>query len=206
MVEKGLFRRDLYHRLRVGHLRIVSLRERGEDIVSIANLVLHREAERKKKRFKSISPKAMEQLYAYPWPGNVREMENTIKRAVLMYDGDVLLPAHLYFLSEPLPVSPAVPGVDGDDGWIPFGDGGWVLLPDNSFDIESLESFLVRRAIERFGGNKSKEAAYLGLSRLCTAQARGWEVTVRFRTVFGNERTKTHTFLATSFRRFVPFI
>ena len=165
MVEKGLFRRDLYHRLRVGHLQIVPLRERGEDIVSIANLVLQREAERKKKRFKSISAKAMEQLCAYPWPGNVREMENTIERAVLMYDGDELLPEHLYFLADTPGLAPVMPGEAGEEGWLPFGDGGWVLLPDSPFNLEVLENTLVHQALERFGGNKSKAAAYLGLSR-----------------------------------------
>lgn len=165
MVEKGFFRRDLYHRLRVGHLRIVPLRERGEDIVSIANLVLRREAERKKKRFKSISPEAMGQLCAYSWPGNVREMENTIERSVLVHDGDALLPEHLYFLADPSGMHPEVPDDVGEEGWTPFGDGGWVLLPDSPFKLDSLEDILVRRALERFGGNKSKAAAYLGLSR-----------------------------------------
>ncbi|CAK7057607.1 MAG: Regulatory protein AtoC [Desulfovibrio sp.] len=166
MVEKGLFRRDLYHRLRVGHLKIVPLRERGEDIVSIANLVLRREADRKKKRFRDISPEALQLLCKYPWPGNVREMENTIERAILMYDGDILLPEHLYFLTDD-PISQTHPPIeaDGDDGWLPFGDGGWMLLPDAPFSLDSLEDSVIHSALERFAGNKSKAAEYLGLSR-----------------------------------------
>lgn len=165
MVEKGLFRSDLYHRLRVGHLRIVPLRERGKDIVSIANLVLRREAGRKKKRFTRISPEALNKLCAYPWPGNVREMENTIERAVLLYDGETLLPGHLAFLSDDSVPRPSAPPEIGGDGWVSFGDGGWALLPENSFSLEALEDALVRRALERFNGNKSNAAEFLGLSR-----------------------------------------
>ena len=168
MVEKGLFRRDLYHRLRVGHLKIIPLRERGEDLVTLAEMVLHREAERKKKRFRGISEEAMRMLSAYSWPGNVREMENTIERAVLMHDGEYLMPDHLYFVSaeenDPHAAhAPASPG--GSDDWVPFGNTGWVLLPATPFSLDSLTDVLVQQALDRFGGNKSKAAAYLGVSR-----------------------------------------
>lgn len=166
MVEKSLFRRDLYHRLRVGHLNIIPLRDRGDDIVALAELVLRREAERKKKRFKSISPGALRLLVAYPWPGNVREMENTIERAVLMHDGDALLPEHLHFLNEVGEVAaagPPDPALDGD--WLAFGNTGWVLLPDEPFKLDEMNNLIVRQALARFGGNKSKASAYLGLSR-----------------------------------------
>lgn len=164
MVEKGLFRRDLYHRLRVGHLKIIPLRERGDDIVTLANLVLRRESERKKRRFRSIGDEAMRLLCSYSWPGNVREMENTIERAVLMNDGETLLPEHLYFLSPPDEApKDAVP--ESGDNWVPFGCNGWVLLPDAPFPLEDLSDYIVRLTLERFGGNKSKAAAFLGLSR-----------------------------------------
>ncbi len=173
MVEKGLFRRDLYHRLRVGHLKIIPLRERGDDIVALAEMVLRREAERKKKRFRAISPEAMRQLCAYPWPGNVREMENTIERAVLMHDGETLLPEHLYFLADGVDErlgqawsTPTVPSSQEPDAdWIAFGKNGWMLLPEEPFVLDELTDGIVKRALERFGGNKSKAAAYLGVSR-----------------------------------------
>lgn len=166
MVEKGLFRRDLYHRLRVGHLQIIPLRERGDDIVSLAELVLRREAERKKKRFRNISPETLRVLRTYPWPGNVRELENTLERAILMHDGETLLPEHLYFLpntAEPPVQQPGARPQDGD--WLPFGSNGWVLLPDAPFAMDELSDAIIAQTLERFGGNKSKTAAYLGLSR-----------------------------------------
>ena len=167
MVEKGLFRRDLYHRLRVGHLKIIPLRERGADIVTLANMVLRREAERKKKRFKSISPETMRMLTTYPWPGNVREMENTIERAVLMHDGETLLPAHLYFATADGKAVALPPSISAtpDAEWVPFGNSGRVLLPDAPFAMNDLMDVIIRQALEKFGGNKSKTAAYLGLSR-----------------------------------------
>ncbi|SBW00067.1 Two component, sigma54 specific, transcriptional regulator, Fis family [uncultured delta proteobacterium] len=166
MVEKGLFRRDLYHRLRVGHLRIIPLRERGDDLVTLAEMVLARETERKKKRFRGISAEAMHLLRTYSWPGNVREMENTLERAVLMHDGEYLLPEHLHFVSaeeEFRPAAGVAPAADVD--WISFGSNGWLQLPDAPFSLDSLTDTIVRQALSRFDGNKSKAASFLGVSR-----------------------------------------
>ena len=172
MVDAGQFRRDLYHRLRVGHLNIIPLRERGEDIVTLVNLVLRRETVRKKKRFERISPEAMALLCRYPWPGNVRELENTLERAVLMHDGETLLPGHLRFLSDETTNgkrsqdTTAVAEVSADDGrWLVFGDTGRLRLPDGPFTLESLTDAIVEEALSKFGGNKSKAAGYLGVSR-----------------------------------------
>ncbi|MCC8194497.1 MAG: sigma-54 dependent transcriptional regulator [Deltaproteobacteria bacterium] len=166
MVEKGLFRRDLYHRLRVGHLRIIPLRERGEDIVTLAEMVLQRETERKKKRFRGISADAMRLLRTYPWPGNVREMENTIERAVLMHDGEYLLPEHLHFASpDGEKADAALPSDATVAARIPFGKNGWIHLPDAPFSLDSLTDAVIRRALDRIHGNKSKAASFLGVSR-----------------------------------------
>lgn len=163
MVEKGLFRRDLYHRLRVGHLRIIPLRERGDDIVSMAHMVLRREAERKKKQFSAISDEALRLLKTYPWPGNVREMENAIERAVLMNDGEVLLPSHLEFLAAPeeTPKHTVSPG--GERAF--FGADGWIALPDEPFSLENLTNAVVLGVLDKFDGNKSRAAAFMGISR-----------------------------------------
>ena len=114
MVERGQFRRDLYHRLRVGHILIPPLRERPEDIIAMANHFLQRETQRKKKNFAGLDERTRDILLRYPWPGNVRELENTIERAVLLYNGDSLMPAHVHFLenltrSGPLPPARPVP-------------------------------------------------------------------------------------------------
>ncbi len=166
MVEKGLFRRDLYHRLQVGHLRIPPLRERKEDIVVLAELILRREAERKKKHFRAFSPEAMTTLLRYSWPGNVRELENTLERAVLMHDGEELTPLHLNFLTLAAWAQDAQEGPPAEThNWFAQTAGGQLVLPESPFDLEELTNSIVLAAVARFDGNKSKAANYLGLSR-----------------------------------------
>jgi len=177
MVEKGAFRRDLYHRLRVGHLLIPPLRERGEDIRSLAEYFLHREAERKKKAFSGFAPETLAILYDYPWPGNVRELENTIERAVLMHDGELLLPGHVDFLfggraraevSQPPAAGPAtnlVSTVSTASPVLDLHNPGALILPEASFQLDDLIDAVVAAAMEKFAGNKTKAAAYLGISR-----------------------------------------
>ncbi len=194
MVEKGFFRRDLYHRLRVGHLYIPPLRERPEDIQPLAEQFLKRETARKKKNFAGISQGALETLLHYPWPGNVRELENTIERAVLMHDSDMLCPEHLQFLYYGKTFDPAekvyyhegriLPdrrrGVNGcADGpadiecapqeyapkQVDLKKPETLPLPDDSLPLDDLIDGVIQAALNRFSGNKSKAAAYLGISR-----------------------------------------
>ena len=178
MVEKGTFRRDLYHRLRVGHLFIPPLRERKEDIRPLAEYFLRREAERKKKSFTGFAPATLSIMSDYPWPGNVRELENTIERAVLMYDGDVLLPEHVDFLfggraGISFAQSGAQPGLaQGAAGGLPpaapaidLKSPGALVLPEQPFQLEELVDAVVAAAMNKFDGNKTKAAQYLGISR-----------------------------------------
>lgn len=171
-VEAGRFRRDLYHRFHVGHIRIPPLRERKEEIGPLANLFLRRFAKRRARRFLSIHPDTLAQLQTYPWPGNVRELENMIDRAVLMHDADTLRPEHLSFLdvpptragsSYPGEGGSATPGVAGEGTPILTGEG--LALPEGLLDLEALNREILRRALEKFGGNKTRTAQYLGLSR-----------------------------------------
>ncbi|MDR0827534.1 MAG: sigma-54 dependent transcriptional regulator [Desulfovibrio sp.] len=181
MVEQGTFRRDLYHRLRVGHLYIPPLRDRPEDIQALAEHFLSREARRKKKHFKGLSPSILEVLLHYPWPGNVRELENTIERAVLMHDGELLLPAHVGFLHQSPPEASVSPffseytAVRGEGDRIPetadtrphldLKGNSLVDLPQEPINLEELMDSIVQMALDRFNGNKSKAAEYLGISR-----------------------------------------
>lgn len=170
MVEKGAFRRDLYHRLRVGHLLIPPLRERKEDIRPLAEHFLHREAQRKKKHFSDISPAAMAVLEEHPWAGNVRELENALERAVLMNDGELLEPAHLEFLLRDTPEGYAAPipqqvvGLDTPVG-LDLRDPSRPLLPDGPINLEAMMDAVIQATLDRFDGNKSKAADHLGISR-----------------------------------------
>ena len=183
MVEKGTFRRDLYHRLRVGHLAIPPLRERFVDIRPLAEHFLLRETKRKKKHFAGIAPATMSILQAYAWPGNVRELENTVERAVLMHDDRLLQPEHVSFIFQGV-LPPSAPRVARrthpedrepaeQNGLIPLRadiilnlyDPDSSHLPDHPIRLDELMDMLVRVAMKRFDGNKTKTADYLGISR-----------------------------------------
>ncbi|MBI3885843.1 MAG: sigma-54-dependent Fis family transcriptional regulator [Opitutae bacterium] len=85
-VEKGNFRQDLYYRLNVFPVHVPPLRERREDLIGLAEHFLKRAARRFGLQVPGFSDKAQEMLLAYPWPGNVREMQNTVERAVILAD------------------------------------------------------------------------------------------------------------------------
>jgi DNA-binding NtrC family response regulator len=94
-VEAGNFREDLYYRLNVVGINIPPLRERREDIPMLAEHFLRKFSAELKKNVRSIDKKALELFITYNWKGNVRELENSIERAVIVCDGDTLLPKHL---------------------------------------------------------------------------------------------------------------
>ncbi|OGP08886.1 MAG: hypothetical protein A2048_02290 [Deltaproteobacteria bacterium GWA2_45_12] len=90
MVAKGLFREDLFYRLNVIAVTLPPLRERGEDIILLANHFLHKIASKLNKPVHKLSVDALEALKVYPWPGNIRELENTIERAVVLSEEDTI--------------------------------------------------------------------------------------------------------------------
>jgi len=90
-VERGAFRRDLFHRLSVMPIRIPSLRERPEDIPLLAEHFIEQAGRRSKKSVRAIAPESLHALVRYPWPGNVRELDNVIERAVIVSAGDTLV-------------------------------------------------------------------------------------------------------------------
>src|ERR687889_46966 len=87
MVEAGTFREDLYYRLDVGAIEMPPLRERKEDIAALANFFIKRFAGELKKKIQGVEPEALKLLMRYHWPGNIRELENAIERAMLLADG-----------------------------------------------------------------------------------------------------------------------
>ena len=89
-VRRGALREDLYHRLNVVALKVPPLRERTEDIPSLATHFLRQASARCRRRGSGIDKEALSYLLAYRWPGNVRELENVIQRAVVLGEGDVV--------------------------------------------------------------------------------------------------------------------
>ncbi|HTK28214.1 MAG TPA: sigma-54 dependent transcriptional regulator [Vicinamibacterales bacterium] len=156
MVEEGSFREDLYYRLNVIPVRLAPLAERKEDIPLLVQHFLDRfRAASPGSAVTTVSQEAMRRLMAYAWPGNVRQLENTIERALAFGAGrstiDVLdLPAEVQQAREA--VLPAT-----------------IVLPEEGLDlaavVESIERELIERSLERTGGNKGRAAQLLRLKR-----------------------------------------
>lgn len=160
MVEQNAFRRDLFYRLNVGYIKIPPLRERQEDIPELANSFLQRESKKRRRDFTSISNEAMDFLSNHPWPGNIRQLENTIERAVLSANAEILELKHLSFLNGNLNQGTS----DNEFQIMTLNEDNFVL-PEETLNIEALNSQIVVKALEKFDGNKSKTAKYLGISR-----------------------------------------
>ncbi len=159
-VEQGTFRKDLFYRLKVGHLVIPPLRQRREEILPLAELFLHEFADLKGRRFKTIDPAAAELLRVYDWPGNVRELRNTIEWVAFMHDDAVVKSAHLGGLAKgdpPLSRAAAAP--------FPALNPDEFALPAAGFSLENYIDRIVRQALALCRGNKTAAARYLGISR-----------------------------------------
>jgi two-component system NtrC family response regulator len=149
-IEGGGFREDLYYRIGVITINLPPLRERGDDIILLANLFLQRYSEGFRKRIRGFSAAALEALRRHSWPGNVRELENKVKRAVVLAEMPIVEVGDLGF-------SKAVEESPGTDQRF---DG---LTLKQARD--RLERDLVALAIEKQEGNIVKAADMLGVSR-----------------------------------------
>lgn len=108
-IGQGLFRKDLYYRLRVGAITVPPLRQRPDDILPLARMFLTAFAQKRGKAFTTIGPEAAQALTAYSWPGNVRELRNAMEWVTVMHDAPILGPQHVTgFLATAAPTE-AVP-------------------------------------------------------------------------------------------------
>jgi two-component system response regulator AtoC len=157
-VEQGTFRRDLYFRLKVGHLIIPPLRQRRDDIIPLTEMFLRQFAGPRVNRFRSIRNDTAEILINYDWPGNVRELRNTIEWVSFMFDDAELTPAHLTKLkkghvSHSAATDPQEAATDR------------FSLPAAGFNLEEYTDRIIQQAIEVCNGNKTAAALRLGISR-----------------------------------------
>ena len=150
-LEEGTFREDLYYRLNVVPIDIPPLREHKEDIPELVDHFFARSARDNGKDIRQITSAALKLLTDYHWPGNVRQLENIIERAVALSSGTVLDVGDIHLDSRP------APGSSGTSGGVPF-------LPEG-MTLEQWEDEMIREAMRRAGGNKSEAARLLGLSR-----------------------------------------
>jgi two-component system response regulator PilR (NtrC family) len=151
-VAENRFREDLFYRINVIPIHLPPLRERREDIALLADHFLGRYRDQMGKRVTGISGEAMALLERYRWPGNIRELENVIERAVALEQTPVILPDSL---------SPVVRG--GTPG-----PGGAIDLPDTGFHLEEhvqqIERGYITEALRRAGGVQSRAAEILGMT------------------------------------------
>jgi transcriptional regulator with PAS, ATPase and Fis domain len=177
MVAKGTFREDLYYRLNVVNLKLPPLRERGGDIPLLVEFFLGKMAERSKKPRKKVSPAAMAALEKYHWPGNIRQLENELQRAVVMTAKDEVIeltslsPAVLE--SSSAPSAPFITNVI--EPLLSNEEPSETKLKDV---LDAVEKEMIESTLKKCGGNKSEAARQLGISRsnlIAKAQSFGIE-------------------------------
>jgi two-component system, NtrC family, response regulator AtoC len=161
MIEEGSFRRDLFHRLNVVTIELPPLRDRSEDIISLANYFIEEFNSSFDKSIKKISKELRHFFLAYPWPGNVRELKNLIERAVLLSEnGEIKLSDFSHLIKS----VPAIIELNKFDLEIPEN----VIRLDLNYgttDIKKLSKYYAIQVMEKVGGNKSIAAKLLGISR-----------------------------------------
>jgi DNA-binding NtrC family response regulator len=155
MVAESSFREDLFYRLNVLPVQLPALRERRDDIPLLVQHFIQRLAQESGRPAMTVSQEAMRRLMAYRWPGNVRQLENTVERALAFTQGRSVID-----IQDLPPEIQNQPGaVEGTEPW----------LPEDGIDferyIEGIELSLIRRSLERTQGNKRQAARLLNLKR-----------------------------------------
>ena len=146
LIEEKKFREDLYYRLNVVHIELPSLRERKDDIPLLVSYFINKFNEEKEYQIKGITKEAMQIILNYPWPGNVREMENAIESAMALAEKDIIeakyLPSFL-LMSRPQ-------------------DGEFYQIPKD-YTLSEVEREIINLALQRTKGNKTRAAKLLGI-------------------------------------------
>ena len=142
MVDEGNFRQDLLYRINTIEIHIPPLRERGNDVILLAEFFLERYARKYKKEMHGLTREAKNKLLKYNWPGNVRELQHTIERAVILGDGSLLKPENFLFHSSVRQKK-----------------------EEEVLNLELLERQAVEKAMRLSEGNITRAAEYLGITR-----------------------------------------
>ncbi len=145
LISEGKFREDLYYRLNVMEINIPPLRERIEDIKPLSIFFLQKHLPKLKKKITGFTKEAMDVFMNYSFPGNVRELENIIERAIILEKSNIITP-------ESLPQSIRILQIE-------------TLAPDNIKTVDEMTKEYAEKVLKIFGGNKSKAAEALGISR-----------------------------------------
>ena len=162
-VKEGRFREDLFYRLNVIPIQMPPLRERQEDIRFLAEHFFEKHKQELGKDIKGISHEAMDYLESYSYPGNIRELENIIERAVALENTSIILPESLPEYIRTQKVGWALPTVGGQEIQRPE-----IEMPEGGINlekhIEDYEKAIILDALKKSGGVKKKAAELLGMS------------------------------------------
>jgi DNA-binding NtrC family response regulator len=177
-IREGLFREDLYYRLKVVSINLPPLRERGDDIIHLTEHFLETFSQKFHKNFKGVSRDARKILLKYRWPGNVRELRNLLERIVLLEEGERLtvehLPSELVHWKRSDEVSP--PAIESPNATrarsqqstvnvVPMSPNGGATGSEGLETLREVEEAHILHVLRAVGGNKSRAARVLGLSR-----------------------------------------
>jgi len=153
MVKQNGFREDLYYRINVINLSLPPLRERKEDIPMLVTHLVEKSSRAAGKEPPEVSPKTLELLESYDWPGNIRELQNVIERAIAIATGKVIEPFHI------------PENILGQSAPRKLFD---IEIPGENFslndEVENIRSLYVRKALDMEGGNLTKAAKRLGIT------------------------------------------
>jgi DNA-binding NtrC family response regulator len=155
-VARDQFREDLYHRLDLYRVCLPPLRERGEDLLTLAEYLLEELCRRHRLPRKSLSAAGRQRLHAYPWPGNVRELAHELERALVFEEADELELCQLLAVT----MGGQTP-LGGDEPWF----NAAYVFPPQGFSLEGAIHHLIQRALRQSGQNVSAAARLLGVSR-----------------------------------------
>jgi transcriptional regulator with PAS, ATPase and Fis domain len=144
MVSENAFRQDLLYRINTIEIHLPPLRDRNEDIDLLADHFLKQYKKKYKKKDLKLSDKALAHLKSYHWPGNIRELEHAVERAVILSDEDVLSPGDFLLTS---------------------GTGASHEIPVDDLNLEEIEKAVIQKALDKHQGNISRAAEDLGLTR-----------------------------------------
>lgn len=145
MVNENTFRQDLLYRINTVEIHLPPLRDRQDDIPMLSDHFIKQYSQKYRKNVQTISPSAIKKLQKYSWPGNIRELQHAIERAIIMSDNDALTPDDFFFLAQkPDPQ---------------------VNVESDTFNLDDVEKNVIQKAVNKHNGNISKAAKELGLTR-----------------------------------------
>lgn len=150
-IENNQFRSDLYFRINTTNLVIPPLRDRTDDILPLAKLFLEQSAADQNKKVKILNEETEKFLMNYHWPGNVRQLKNSMQKVSFLVDDLELFPEHFEFLQDHNTIK---------NNFSKFS----INLPEDYLDFYEFQEKFVRKILQKFENNKTKTAAYLGIS------------------------------------------